>query len=91
MWPRQDRYRHLGDVVDLANAAPLSARATGGFHSRAERSTLRMRDEFRRDVALHARLMAEHSAAQSASGDIELERRTSGPPLGVHVKGLAIA
>lgn len=59
MWPTRSPYRHLSDVVDLSEAAPLSARAANGFHSRAERGRLNFADGFLDDVAEHAAYMAE--------------------------------
>lgn len=62
MWPRLDPYQHLVDVVDLSRAPALSARASAGFFGRTQRSSLRFVDEFIRDVAEHAALMAEELA-----------------------------
>lgn len=59
MWPTREPYRHLHEIVDLEAAQPLSARATSGFLSRAERGTLRFADGFLDDVAEHAAYMAE--------------------------------
>jgi DNA (cytosine-5)-methyltransferase 1 len=53
MWPTRYRYGHLSGVVDLDRAAPLSARATRGFHSRATRSALAFEPGFKEDVARH--------------------------------------
>lgn len=53
MWPIQAPYEHLGDVVDLASATPLSTRATAGFLDRARRGTLRMDQRFLDDLASH--------------------------------------
>ena len=63
MWPRHEPYRHLSDVVELAEATPLSARASAGFYSRTQKSSLRFVDRFLHDVAEHAALMAEDLAA----------------------------
>lgn len=57
LWPRQEHYTHLSDVVDLGNAPRLSARATAGFLNRAQRSSLRFADGFLDDVAEHAAVM----------------------------------
>ena len=46
MWPVREPYVHLLDVIDLERAVPLSPRATAGFVSRAERSTLRFDPDF---------------------------------------------
>lgn len=59
MWPTREPYRHLHEIVDLEEAQPLSARASAGFLSRAERGTLRFVDGFLDDVAEHAAYMAE--------------------------------
>ena len=58
MWPVRRPYRHLGDVVDLANAAPLSTRAAAGFLERANRGTLRMDPSFLDDLASHVDRLA---------------------------------
>lgn len=58
MWPTHEPYQHLHEVVDLTSAQPLSARATAGFLSRAERGSLRFVDGFLDDVAEHASYMA---------------------------------
>jgi DNA (cytosine-5)-methyltransferase 1 len=59
LWPLREPYRHLHDVVDLEGAPPLSARATAGFLSRAQRGNLRFAEGFLDDVAEHAAYMAE--------------------------------
>lgn len=61
-WPRRMPYRHLAGLVDLDDAPCLSARATAGFLSRAERSTLHFVDGFIADVTQHAALMSEERA-----------------------------
>ncbi len=53
LWPVRIAYGHLSDVVDLANAAPLSVRGAAGFLARAERSSLRFAPGFLSDVAEH--------------------------------------
>jgi DNA (cytosine-5)-methyltransferase 1 len=53
MWPTHETYRHLPDMVDLAQAQPLSAKATAGFVSRAHRSGLRFAPGFLSDMAEH--------------------------------------
>jgi DNA (cytosine-5)-methyltransferase 1 len=58
MWPLHAPYRHLGDVVDLGSATPLSTRATAGFLDRANRGTLRMEHQFLDDLASHVDKMA---------------------------------
>lgn len=57
MWPTHEPYRHLVDIVDLAEASPVSARGAAGFLSRAERGSLRFVDGFLHDVAEHVRFM----------------------------------
>jgi len=59
MWPVRDAYQHLSDIVDLDEASPLSARASAGFLSRAERGNLNFAPGFLDDVAEHAAFMAE--------------------------------
>ena len=63
MWPSRAPYQHLADVVDLAVAPALSARATSGFLSRARSSRLKFVDEFIADVDAHAAAMAGDRAA----------------------------
>lgn len=63
LWPRQARYQHLANVVDLDRASPLSARAAAGFYGRTRRSSLRFVDQFIVDIAEHAAHMAEELAA----------------------------
>jgi len=53
MWPVRRPYRHLREVVDLAAASPLSARATAGFLDRAHRGRLRFADGFLEDLSEH--------------------------------------
>lgn len=52
-WPRHDPYRHLGDLMDLHAAGPLSHRAVAGFWERMNRSQLRFVEDFRLDVKEH--------------------------------------
>lgn len=64
MWPVHEPYVHLGDVIDLTSATPVSARGAAGFLSRAERGSLHFMDGFLDDVADHIRFMnKEHSVA----------------------------
>ena len=63
MWPSRAPYQHLADVVDLAVAPALSARATSGFLGRARSSRLKFVDEFIADVDAHAAAMAGDRAA----------------------------
>jgi DNA (cytosine-5)-methyltransferase 1 len=53
MWPVHAKYQHLSDIVDLANAQPLSERGAAGFLSRARRARLRFVDGFLDDVEEH--------------------------------------
>ena len=62
LWPKHVAYRHLADTVDLDSAPQLSAHATAGFLSRAERSTLNFADGFLADMATHAALMSGERA-----------------------------
>jgi DNA (cytosine-5)-methyltransferase 1 len=57
MWPLRKPYRHLLDIVDLAEVKPLSSRAIEGFFGRMEASTLRFDDRFRTAVKEHVRAM----------------------------------
>lgn len=58
MWPVARPYSHLSDVLSLADVVPLSHRATAGFLSRTERSTLRFDPEFLVSLKEHLRSMA---------------------------------
>lgn len=53
MWPVRNPYHHLTQTVDVAKAKPVSLRASSGFLSRMNRSTLRFNQDFRRDVEEH--------------------------------------
>jgi DNA (cytosine-5)-methyltransferase 1 len=59
MWPIQEPYVHLADLVDLECARPLSARGAAGFVSRARRGNLRFVDGFLDDVDEHVGFMNE--------------------------------
>lgn len=59
LWPTQSEYQHLLEVVDVEDAAPLSLRATAGFHSRLLKSRLRYPEAFSEALKLHAERMAE--------------------------------
>jgi DNA (cytosine-5)-methyltransferase 1 len=65
MWPVAQPYTHLLDEVDPETAVPLSVRATAGFLSRTERSTLRFDADFL--VALKDHLRAR-TAEQTPVG-----------------------
>lgn len=58
LWPIQSAYQHLLDVVDVEEAAPLSLRATAGFHGRLLKSRLRYPEAFSDALKLHAERMA---------------------------------
>ncbi|MFI2257517.1 DNA cytosine methyltransferase [Streptomyces tubercidicus] len=58
LWPEKHDYRHLLDVMDASEAAPLSLRATTGFHTRLLKSRLRYREEFSQALKEHAEYMA---------------------------------
>jgi DNA (cytosine-5)-methyltransferase 1 len=58
LWPEQHKYQHLLDVVDVDKAAPLSLRATAGFHGRLLRSRLRYPQAFSDALKLHAEQMS---------------------------------
>ncbi|WLQ35027.1 DNA (cytosine-5-)-methyltransferase [Streptomyces castrisilvae] len=58
LWPEKHPYRNLLDVVDASNAAPLSLRATTGFHTRLLKSRLRYREEFSQALKEHSEYMA---------------------------------
>ncbi|MGH8899817.1 MAG: DNA cytosine methyltransferase [Egibacteraceae bacterium] len=56
LWPRHDSYRHIGDLMDLHAAEPLSRRAAAGFWERMNRSQLRFVEDFRLDVKEHVEI-----------------------------------
>ena len=57
MWPRQETYTHLLDLVDREGLTPLSKRAIDGFASRMDKSNLRFDPAFRVAVKAHAAAM----------------------------------
>ncbi|MFF8559139.1 DNA cytosine methyltransferase [Streptomyces albidoflavus] len=57
LWPETHRYQHLLEVIDVDEAAPLSVRATTGFHGRLLRSRLRYPQAFSDALKLHAEQM----------------------------------
>ncbi|MEU8979054.1 MULTISPECIES: DNA cytosine methyltransferase [Streptomyces] len=59
LWPVRNPYQHLLEVVDASKAAPLSLRATAGFHGRLLKSRLRYKDEFSEALGLHTKHMSE--------------------------------
>lgn len=65
MWAVQVPYAHLLDVLDLDRAVPLSPRATAGFISRAERSTLQFDQDFLLALKDHLRVRTAELAAAS--------------------------
>jgi DNA (cytosine-5)-methyltransferase 1 len=56
-FPRRLPYTHLSEVVDLANARPLSHRAVTGFQRRLHQGNLGRHPGFREDISVHARVM----------------------------------
>jgi DNA (cytosine-5)-methyltransferase 1 len=58
-WPARGRYRHLETFIK--DPSPLSRRATAGFLSRAESSSLRFVDGFLDDVRMHLSRAAEQA------------------------------
>jgi DNA (cytosine-5)-methyltransferase 1 len=63
MWPTAMAYRHLLDTLSLEQVTPLSARATAGFLSRTERSSLRFMPEFLVALKEHLRVIEDRGAA----------------------------
>ncbi|CAN5344747.1 DNA cytosine methyltransferase [soil metagenome] len=57
-WPLRGDYQHLLDIVDVDEAAPLSARGAAGFLSRLVRSSLNRPVEFDRDMREHIGALA---------------------------------
>jgi DNA (cytosine-5)-methyltransferase 1 len=66
-YPRQDRYRHLLDVVDAAAAPPLSHRGTSGFLNRLQQGRLGRHPGFREAIARHASATLPDAAAGGAA------------------------
>ena len=62
MWPTDLPYQHLTDVLSTHEAPSLSARATAGFLSRAERGSLKFDPDFLADMAIHLRVQAGRAA-----------------------------
>lgn len=54
LWPEHASYQHLSELVDLSSSPHLSVRATDGFLSRAQRSSLRFKDGFLAAVSDHS-------------------------------------
>ncbi|MGV9617958.1 DNA cytosine methyltransferase [Streptomyces tendae] len=52
-WPEKHPYAHLLDLLDVRAAAPLSLRATSGFHDRLMRSRLRYSEGFATALKAH--------------------------------------
>jgi len=65
-WPVRERATSLRDFLRFPRV-PLSHRATAGFYSRADASTLRMNTSFLRDVELHVNRMARAVASINAA------------------------
>lgn len=61
LWPTQEPYQHLSDLVNLSKATPLSARATTGFYRRTQESTLNFEPNFLSDVHQHAAHMTQQA------------------------------
>jgi DNA (cytosine-5)-methyltransferase 1 len=59
IWPKNLKYRHLTEVVDVEVATALSHTAASGFLSRLNRGTLRAPEDFRLDVKRHVEVTAE--------------------------------
>lgn len=57
LWPTQEPYTHLLEIVDATTASPLSFRASRGFRDRMARSSLRFLPAFRRDIEEHVSFM----------------------------------
>jgi DNA (cytosine-5)-methyltransferase 1 len=62
MWPVVQPYTHLLDLIDPNTAVPLSARATAGFLSRTERSSLRFESDFLVALKDHLRAVTSPQA-----------------------------
>ncbi len=58
MWPVHRPYLHLGDVVEVDSAIPLSVRGAAGFLDRTSRGSLRFQEGFLDDVAGHVDTVA---------------------------------
>ncbi|MGQ0466335.1 MAG: DNA cytosine methyltransferase [Sporichthyaceae bacterium] len=65
-FPELAPYEHLSAVVDLNNAAPLSARAINGFRNRLQRGNLGNYDGFRDDVDRYTKLALAAAVPQMA-------------------------
>lgn len=75
MWPQRLPYDHLGTVVDLSDAEPLSARATAGFYERLCRGGLKVAPrQFRTDVADH---LASYGLSMIGGRALEVPERRS--------------
>jgi DNA (cytosine-5)-methyltransferase 1 len=59
LWPEQRPYMHLLDLVDAQRAAPLSLRATTGFHDRLMKSRLRYPEAFAMALKSHIEYMEQ--------------------------------
>ncbi|GAA4633091.1 DNA cytosine methyltransferase [Actinoallomurus vinaceus] len=57
LWPEQHQYTHLLDLVNQEELTPLSFKATAGFHSRLERSSLRTQEAFKIALKEHVEAM----------------------------------
>ncbi|WP_280384232.1 DNA cytosine methyltransferase [Nocardia wallacei] len=53
LWPERRPYKHILEVVEHDELAPLSLRATAGFYSRLVKSKLRYREDFALSLKQH--------------------------------------
>jgi len=72
LWPIRKPYKSLLDVVSPLTALPLSARATAGFLSRTERSTLRFDPEFLVAMKEHLRVMQGETPPAATAEQLRL-------------------
>lgn len=67
-WPERRNYTHLTDLVDVAEAEPLSARATAGFLTRASKGKLRLDEDFILAAKRHLQALEDQPRLVPASG-----------------------
>lgn len=67
-FPLDAPYEHLSEVVDLANASPLSGRAIAGFRNRLLHGNLGKYPGFRDDVLAYANATASFQAIEGRVG-----------------------
>ncbi|MGI8434313.1 MAG: hypothetical protein ACR2LE_06200, partial [Nocardioidaceae bacterium] len=58
LWPEQQPYQHLADMLDPEGLTPLSHRAAAGFLSRTARAKLRFDEDFLLAVKRHVEFIA---------------------------------